>query len=182
MKKPRMSSPISDEDDEANGSFASRLSRFKKPALPAGRGEPYRAICCINRKLTCYRSSQGRLPNASSDALLSDSDYMPVPDESDADVPATSSRRGSSIAASRSELSSAIDSASEASDVPKKSKKSARPPPKKSQSSAANTAGTGGGSNSFLTAAEKRALDKKSEKKSADDPFEFLKDVRDVSA
>ena len=107
---------------------------------------------------------------------MSDSDYNPVPEDSDADIPATSSRRGSSITASRSEKSSCIDSASELSDVPKKSKK---PVQKKGQTGGEKRSTAG--ANSFLTAAERRALEKKSEKKSTEDAFEFLKDVRDVS-
>lgn len=181
-----MSSPMLDDDDDdvINASFSSRLSRFKRPSIPTGRGTD--KYMHLRLPLLNYAASPmpGRCSNASSDAL-SDDDFVPVPDESDAEYPATSSRRGSSIAASRSERSSCVDSASDLSgdDAPKKSKKPVRPPLKKDKSGGANTSasGAGGGSNSFLTAAEQRALDKKSEKKSAEDAFEFLKDVRDVS-
>jgi hypothetical protein len=40
--------------------------------------------------------------------------------------------------------------------------------------------GGGGSSNNFLTAAERRAMENKDTKKSQEDPFEFLLDVRDV--
>lgn len=38
-----------------------------------------------------------------------------------------------------------------------------------------------GSQNFLLTAAEQRALEKKSDKKEKDDPFSFLQDIRDVS-
>lgn len=101
-------------------------------------------------------------------------------------MPPASSRRGSSVSGSRSELGSSaaeMESASELSDAPKAKKKGAsgkadRPSLKKVQSS---DVGRPAGSSSFLTAAEQRAKDKKTEKKSGDDPFDFLRDVRDVS-
>ena len=72
-----------------------------------------------------------------------------------------------------------LDSASEDSNSEKKRKikpKPSRPTLNKAQS---NENGRSGGS-CFLTAAEQRAKDRKTEKKTADDPFEFLRDVRDV--
>ena len=105
-------------------------------------------------------------------------------DESEAEGPAPSSHRASS-ASGRSDFESSMtemDSASEVSDAPKKTKKSTskatRPSLKKGGSS---EKGKPGGSTSFLTAAEQAALEKKSDKKEKEDPFEFLKDVRDVS-
>ena len=91
------------------------------------------------------------------------------------------SHRGSSL--SRSELGSStaeLDSGSELSSAPKAKKKAKaeRPALKKSQ---ASEGGRPGGSSSFLTAAEQRAKNKKEEKKTQDDPFDFLRDVRDVS-
>ncbi|KAH8113753.1 DNA mismatch repair protein Msh6 [Phellopilus nigrolimitatus] len=158
-KKPRVSLFESDEEDEEEKpSLTKRLSRFKKPAL----------------------SKKG---SRSSDIYHSDSDFAPI-EESDEDAPLPSSRPGSSLSGSRSEFESSaaeLESASEISDVPKKSynkksSKSSRPSLKKDQS---NEGGRTGGSSSFLTAAEQRAKEKKTEKKTTEDPFEFLKDVRD---
>lgn len=60
------------------------------------------------------------------------------------------------------------------SDAPKKKAPKSRPPLKAGRS-------TESGSNLFLTAAEQRASDKKIEKKTTEDAFDFLKDVKDVS-
>jgi DNA mismatch repair protein MSH6 len=43
-----------------------------------------------------------------------------------------------------------------------------------------NVVGSTSNGSSFLTAAEKRAQHKKNDKKATEDPFSFLKDVRDV--
>lgn len=152
-KKQRVSLLESDEDEDtaAASAMTKRLSRFKKPATP-------------------------KKPRMSTGSRDGDSDFIPEVEEfSDVDVvPPTSSRRGSSV--SHSELD--LESASEMSDAPRKKapakKSGGRPALQKSQSSS-------GGGTSFLTAAEQREKDKKSEKKSNEDAFEFLKDVRDVS-
>jgi len=77
--------------------------------------------------------------------------------------------------------------ASDASDEPKakstkksssKPKASARPPLKSTQSSGVPSSV---GENAFLTAAERRALEKKNEKKAGEDPYAFLQDPRDVN-
>ena len=118
----------------------------------------------------------------SSSGHNSDSDFAPGLSDDDVRVP--SSARGSSISGGRSELESStaeLDSDSDMSDATKGKKakggKTSRPSLKHAQSS---EGGRSGGSSNFLTAAERRAQDKKTEKKTADDPFEFLKDVRDV--
>lgn len=109
------------------------------------------------------------------------------PDDSDVDVPLTSSRGGSSVSGSRSDYD--LESASEVSDAPKKktaankkkaaqSQSSSRPTLAKSQTG--DSGARSGGSNAFLTAAERRAKEKKEEKTSAESPYEFLKDVKDV--
>lgn len=156
LKKQRVSAFDSDEDEEsavATGALKKRISRFKKPATP----------------------KKARRSNAASSD--NDSDFMPVPEESDNDVvvPVTSSRRGSSV--SRSELdSTAAEDDSEMSDVPKlkQAKRASMPSMTKGKSSER-------GGSSFLTAAEQREKNKKIEKKTGEDPFEFLRDVRDVS-
>ncbi|THH03935.1 hypothetical protein EW145_g5888 [Phellinidium pouzarii] len=160
-KKARVSLFESDNEDEeeAKGVFKKRLSHFKKPAL-------------------------SKKTKKSSDGSQPDSDFMPV-DESDAEVPVTSSHRGSSISASRSEFDSSaaeLDSASELSDAPKKSyaksknSKIAKLAPKKGLSGEGSRPS---GSSCFLTAAEQRANEKKVEKKSSEDAYEFLKVVQD---
>ena len=57
-----------------------------------------------------------------------------------------------------------------------KASRASRPTPNKAQPT---ESGRSVGSN-FLTAAEQRENDKKTEKKTTEDPFEFLRDVRDV--
>lgn len=109
-------------------------------------------------------------------------------DDSEAEAPALSSRRASS-ASGRSDFGSSmteVDSASELSDAPKKVKSTKNKTDYKPSRPSIKKVGTGesgkaGGSSSFLTAAEQAALEKKSEKKEKEDPFDFLKDVRDVS-
>ena len=58
-----------------------------------------------------------------------------------------------------------------------KSGATSRPSLKHAQSSSASALV---GENAFLTAAERRALEKKNEKKSSEDPYAFLQDPRDV--
>ncbi|KAL5499193.1 MSH6 [Sanghuangporus vaninii] len=150
-KKPRVSLLESDDEEgEVTKSFGKRLSRFRK------------------------QTSSKKKP---SNGYNSDSDFA-LADDTDGEVPLTS-HRSSSL--SRSEMGSSnaeLDSGSELSDAPKAKKKgkSDRPALKKLQSS---EAGRSGGSNSFLTAAEQRARNKKEGKKSQEDPFDFLRDVRD---
>jgi DNA mismatch repair protein MSH6 len=93
-----------------------------------------------------------------------------------------SSRRSSSAADSDEDSFIVGDSEAEIEDAqPKKSKtkgasKSSRPALKKGGASS----GIGGSGYSFLTAAEQREQGKKNEKKSTEDPYSFLQDVRDV--
>ncbi|KAJ3556566.1 hypothetical protein NM688_g1958 [Phlebia brevispora] len=172
-KKPRMSALISDEetagaensqdgeDDAVIETFSRRLSKFK----PAAKTKPKR------------RPS------------MADDDDFVVPDDVDEEeddiIPPTSSRATSrsSRASSRSRLSDyAMGSASEPDlgmdddddEVKAKKHSSARTAPKKDANSRA-----GSGSNLFLTKAEVRAQKQKDEKKSTEEPFNFLLDVRD---
>ena len=124
----------------------------------------------------------------SSDWLLSDDEFIPQ-NESDIEVPLTSSRRGSSVSSSRSGFATSSTELeeydSDVSEAParksgKKAKKPAKPDLKKSQSNGGSNGGSGRGG-TFLTAAEQREREKKSEKKATEDAFDFLKDVRDVS-
>lgn len=62
----------------------------------------------------------------------------------------------------------------------KVSKPASRPSAKPLINGDGNSA-SASGSNQFLTQAEIRKLDAKQEKKDAEDCFEFLKDIRDVS-
>lgn len=102
-------------------------------------------------------------------------------DGSDVEVPLPSSRGASSVSGSRSdydlESASEISDAQKKSSVKKKAAQSSRPAVKKNQT---GESGRSGGSNAFLTAAEMRAKEKKEGKSSAESPYEFLKDVRDV--
>lgn len=158
-------------------------TRFRKGS-PVSSSQPFRKgkVCTLpifpcsvsSEPLNVVARSQ-RSRASSDDDFIDNSDALSMLEDSDIEGPQTSSRRNSSISSSNADFMD-TESASELSDAPKK--KSARPPLKKSQSSGANA----GGNNSFLTAAEQRALGKKTEKKAGDDPFDFLKDVLDVSA
>ncbi|KAJ8481880.1 hypothetical protein ONZ51_g5715 [Trametes cubensis] len=157
-KKARMAAVFSDEDvdeDEAPklNSFAKRLTRYQKSPAKS--------------------KSRGRRPNDDDDDFI-------VPDDIDEDDEEEPMGRSSSRASSSSRPSSRLSAYSRSSgvsdidsdaDEPKPKKSSARPPPKKEGSSK--------GASSFLTAAEQRALKQKDEKKSTEDPFGFLVDVRD---
>ena len=132
-----------------------------------------------SRQSFSKRLSRFRRPSSQS---LSDldglSEYNPPAEDSEVEaVPKTSSRRGSSTSRSNrsSDFDEDDDADSDASHLPKKRVK--RPPIKPSGYSVSTSEH---GSNSFLTAAEQREKNKKTEKKSGEDPFDFLKDVRDV--
>lgn len=115
-----------------------------------------------------------------------DDDFIVSDDANDDDedeLPPSSSRppsrASSSRASSRSRLSDyAMGSTSEpefdGATGSGFSKKTSIPPAVKKSSSFKN-----GGNNLFLTAAETRAQRQKEDKKSSEDPFEFLLDVRD---
>ncbi|KAI0350882.1 DNA mismatch repair protein Msh6 [Trametes cingulata] len=157
-KKARMSAVFSDveepdeEDEPKLNSFAKRLTKYQKsPTKGKGRG----------RK-----------------AKDDDDDFV-VPDDIDEEDEdenggrsshASSSSRPSSRLSAYSRSTGASDAETEA-EEPKAKKTSSRPPLKKEASSK--------GAKTFLTAAEQRALKQKDEKKSSEDPFSFLVDVRD---
>ncbi|KAI0367675.1 DNA mismatch repair protein Msh6 [Pilatotrama ljubarskyi] len=156
-KKARMSAVFSDAeepDDEEEpklNSFAKRLTKYQKSP---GKGK-----------------SRGRKAN-------NDDDDFIVPDdvEEDEDEDGGRSSRVSSSSRPSSRLSaysrsSGVSEAETEADEPKAKKSSARPPLNKEASSK--------GASSFLTAAEQRALKQKDEKKSAENPYSFLLDVRD---
>ena len=125
----------------------------------------------------------------------SDDDDFIVPDDSEEEVRSTksSSSRRSSMSSRRSggtedededEADFDADDLDLDNDVPKKSKPKGKPKASGgSKSSKANTTmtSTGPGVVNFLTAAEQREQGKKDEKKSAESPYSFLQDVRDVS-
>ncbi|KIM91619.1 hypothetical protein PILCRDRAFT_810908 [Piloderma croceum F 1598] len=165
-KKPRVSAVLLDDDDEEDGEAATSLSL----------------------KLTKFK----RAPSQSSrKSQASDDDDFLIP--SDSSMPTSSHRRFSSGSSASSRRSSAVDDSDEdsfivpdsGSDIeaaqPKKSKgksssKSTRPSLKKGDTGASSG---GGNSFAFLTAAEQREQGKKNEKKSTEDPYSFLQDVRD---
>ncbi|KAK7023852.1 DNA mismatch repair protein [Favolaschia claudopus] len=154
-KKPRISALLSDDEEEdeaakdASTSFSRRLTHFKKSPAKSGR---------------------------KSRASASDDDDFIAPSDSDVEVKSqksfksTSSRSGSS-------RRSAISDDDESDEEPAKKSKS-KAPAKKAISDKAAPAGTSG-NNSFLTAAERRQLEKKNEKKEAENPYSFLQDIKD---
>jgi hypothetical protein len=103
-----------------------------------------------------------------------DDDEFIVPDDSEDDAASRSShvsKRSSRI----SLLTDDDDEENPRTQKPKKSLGTAARPSLKKASGSGNAS-----TNNFLTAAEQRAQATKDEKKSQDDPFSFLQDVRDV--
>ncbi|KAI0760099.1 DNA mismatch repair protein Msh6 [Fomes fomentarius] len=151
-KKARMSAVFSDDEDEEE---VPKLNSFAK-------------------RLTKYQKSPSKTKARGRARAIDDDDFI-VPDEDDEDeIDQSSSRRGSSSSRPSSRLSSRsaiseLDSDGE--NKPKAMKTPARPPLNKESSSK--------GPGAFLTAAEQRAMKQKEEKKSTEDPFSFLVDVRD---
>lgn len=121
----------------------------------------------------CANSSIGRKSNDDDDDFIVPDDIEEVDEEDDAGQTssrASSSSRPSSRLSAYSRSSRATDAESDE-DQPKAKKTAARPALKSESSSK--------GAGSFLTAAEQRALKQKDEKKSTEDPFSFLVDVKD---
>lgn len=112
--------------------------------------------------------------------MADDDDDFIVPDDIDEEdeeeeiVPSSRAPSHASSSRASSRLSNYAHTASEAEDdlAEPKSRKPARPPLKKSGSKK-------GSSNLFLTAAEQRTQQQKEDKKSTEDPFDFLQDVKD---
>ncbi|KAH9922892.1 DNA mismatch repair protein Msh6 [Amylocystis lapponica] len=171
-KKPRIAIMLSDdegedeEDDAHVKSFTQRLVHYKKaPAKAKSKG----------RKAT------------------SDDDDFIVPDDVDEDEEAEEEQgagRSSSRASSRpsasssrpsSRLSAYAHSTDPDSDVPSDAESKPKPKKKPTQGHPLkkDASSKGAGSSSFLTAAEQRAQQQKAEKKSTEDPFSFLQDVKD---
>ncbi|KAI0630999.1 DNA mismatch repair protein Msh6 [Trametes polyzona] len=157
-KKARMAAVFSDEE-EAEEEEAPKLNSFAK-------------------RLTKYQKSPAKSKLRGRKANDDDDDFI-VPDDVDeeededngrASSRASSSSRPSSRLSVYSRSSGATDLESDE-EAPKAKKTAARPPLKKEGSSR--------GAAGFLTAAEQRALKQKDEKKSTEDPFSFLVDVRD---
>lgn len=122
---------------------------------------------------------------------MDDDDDFIVPDDAEEDdeddlppaSPRPASRASSNSSRSSSRLSNyAHTSASELDDddIEEHVTQKEKSRPKKDRSAPQKAGGTqSGSSNMFLTAAERRALKQKEEKKSTEDPFDFLVDPRD---
>ncbi|KAF9805995.1 hypothetical protein IEO21_08858 [Rhodonia placenta] len=165
---------LSDEDDGA-----SVRSTAKPPALRKKRkivldesdeeGGQIDAVAYKEglsaRKRSPGRTAKGPQKKPRVSPMLSGEITDPNNDNVDEDEDESSHR-------SRSRASSLSEAESDVPERPKATKKTAKHPYlTKDQAS--------GGSNTFLTAAERRVQDKKAEKKSSEDPFYFLQDVRD---
>ncbi|KAI0087410.1 DNA mismatch repair protein Msh6 [Irpex rosettiformis] len=154
-KKARMSIVISDDEeqseDEAVTSFSKRLTKFRPVATAKRR---------------CRKS------NADDD----DAFFVPndAEDDDDDEVLPPSSRASSRLSNyMHTSTSEPEDDLPALKTIAKKSKPKERSALQKTDASKA------GSSDMFLTAAERRALKQKENKKSTEDPFEFLLDPRD---
>ncbi|OSX60854.1 hypothetical protein POSPLADRAFT_1146631 [Postia placenta MAD-698-R-SB12] len=153
---------VLDESDEEGGQIDAVAYREGLSVRKRSPGRTAKGPQKKPRRLTKYEK-----PSTKSKArkvALNDDDFI-VPDDVDEDEDESSHR-------SRSRASSLSEAESDVPERPKATKKTAKHPYlTKDQAS--------GGSNTFLTAAERRVQDKKAEKKSSEDPFYFLQDVRD---
>lgn len=178
LKKPRVvSTPESDEDD-VKTLFSQKLSKFKKS--PSKKGECL--LCSVERRVT-------RIYAGKRSALHSDDDEFNPASEQDEDETRSvksfrsSSSRRSAASSSDTEGEFLVDDDEE--DNPRKLKsKSAAKAGRKAKGNVAvadnSEASNAGSAFTLLTAAERREQGKKLEKKSTDEPFGFLQDVRDV--
>lgn len=163
---------IQSDDDVTPSAFSQSLRRFQKSPKKKGRLDDYylRIYACITLRTIA------RLTRHSDDDDDDDDDFI-VPDDSEDDVASRSSR--ASKRSSRRSLSSGYEEEAGTQTTKAKSAVGAIGRP-----SLTKTLGAGGSVNAsttnFLTAAEQRAQATKDEKKTQDDPFYFLLDVRDV--
>ncbi|GBE83778.1 DNA mismatch repair protein [Sparassis crispa] len=168
-KKLRVSVMFSDEEEQVkeDGGDAPGISLF-------------------TQRLTKYQKSPTKITRKTT----SDDDDFIVPDDIDeesddgGDVPRSSSRASASSSSRPSSRLSAYAHSSAASEAEGDNDTSAQPKPKKKAAERLPLKKGGGseggvGSDSFLTAAERRAQQQKAEKKSTEDPFAFLADVKD---
>ncbi|KAF7798458.1 hypothetical protein EIP86_009679 [Pleurotus ostreatoroseus] len=168
-KKPRISTRLSDEDVLQNED--------------KGDSEDDAAVASFSKRLTKFQPAVKKHKRRNSG--IDDDDDFIVPDdedEEDEDIPTSRAPSKSSRASSRSRLSdyamgstSELDADAVESDGGLGQKKSTgkRPTLGKHDSS------QGSSSNLFLTKAELRTQKQKEEKKSTEEPFSFLVDVRD---
>ncbi|KAI0049216.1 DNA mismatch repair protein Msh6 [Auriscalpium vulgare] len=179
---------VAEESDEENGGIDAiaykkglsayrpspepeeKVSRPKKPrvsVLPSDEEEDEVKPSFAGR-LSKFKKS----PKKKARSVKSDDEDFIVPDEDEDEIPSRSVSRAST----RSSRTSALISDDDEVDVEPKKKtgKSRKPPHTK------GGAPIGGGSNSsFLTAAERRELALKEDKKSQEDSFSFLVDPKD---
>ncbi|KAK0501656.1 muts domain V-domain-containing protein [Armillaria luteobubalina] len=148
-KKPRLSAPLSDDDEDNQAVTAS-----------------------FSKRLTHFKKSPKK--KGSRSTASSDNEDFIAPSDSDDDTKSVKSHSSSS-----SRLSVGRDTDFDDEDEDSGKKKKSRPAPKKASSSKNTSTTASGGNSSFLTAAERREQDKKNEKKSAEDPYAFLADVKD---
>lgn len=187
-KRPRLSRSASEDDEEDDENvilFSQRLSRFKKPSVKRGQKTTHAIIASL---LNTY--FQGK-----SHSMASDNDDFIVPDDSDEETRSTksgkSSRRSSSQHLTTSEDEETQldeDDLDLDDDAPKKSTSKGRMkarggPVRGGNKKTISTSGVGSvtGSSTFLTAAEQREQGRKEEKKATEEPYAFLRNVRDVS-
>ncbi|KAJ7273346.1 muts domain V-domain-containing protein [Mycena rebaudengoi] len=158
-KKPRLSALLLDDDDEeevVSASFSKRITHFKRPPPKAGR-------------------------NSRSATSDDDADFI---EPSDSEIE-TKSQKSFKSASSRSAGSRRTDvsddyESDEEEERGKKSKAKGKSAAKKATPAKSTPVATGtSGGRSFLTAAERRELGKKKEKKESENAFEFLLDIKD---
>ncbi|KAJ6500392.1 muts domain V-domain-containing protein [Mycena sanguinolenta] len=156
-KKPRLSALLSDEEEdestkETSQSFSKRLTHFKKSPAKSGR---------------------------KSLSAASDDDDFIAPSDSDIETKSQKSFKSASSRSGSSHRSVASDDYESESEEPVKKSKSKSAAKKATSDKGATPAAASGSNPSFLTAAERRELEKKNEKKEGENPYSFLQDIRD---
>jgi DNA mismatch repair protein MSH6 len=171
-----------DEDDASVKSASARLSRFRKSPVKNDKGAPRRSTYAFLLSFSAAGKARSR------SRASEDDDFIVSDHDSGSPSPPPSASRGTSRRGSSASATDDGDASADDEPAPKKSSKAksggARPRGRPgARPLASASASAGGGSNStFLTAAERRAQDTKSDKKSAEDPFAFLQDIKDVRA
>ncbi|KAF8583279.1 DNA mismatch repair protein Msh6 [Ramaria rubella] len=182
-KRPRTSSPCQEDSDVETDSsiFSQKLARFKQP-FPKARSQTSGRSSSSIKCITSDEEDESEKPVGKARSKSSASSTSSRPKS-------VSSEDHDFIASSDSEFLYAggidFDAVSNSDLEPKAAKskykpadekqKAKRPPMKSDTGRSAD-----GGSQTFLlTAAEQRALEKKSDKKEKEDPFSFLLDIKD---
>ncbi|KAI3597469.1 dna mismatch repair protein msh6 [Moniliophthora roreri] len=166
----RGSSTRLDSSPAARAGRATKKARMSLAISDEEEEEDEENSRSFSQSLSRFKKSPVKRGRKSSKASEDDDDFI-APSDSEEDIKSTKSSSRASSSSRRSLLS---DEDEDDDDKPVQKKSKARRPAKVTPSASEDAS-----SFSFLTAAERREQDKKNEKKAAENPFEFLVDVKD---